>query len=44
MNLIAIKILVGFVVGVLIGLTGVGGGVLLLPILIFGSSNIAVRW
>src|ERR1700720_2575131 len=36
MNLIAIKILVGFVVGVLIGLTGVGGGVLLLPILIFG--------
>src|SRR5438270_9424424 len=36
MNLIAIKILVGFVVGVLIGLTGVGGGVLLLPVLIFG--------
>jgi uncharacterized membrane protein YfcA len=30
------KILVGFVVGVLIGLTGVGGGVLLLPVLIFG--------
>src|SRR5229473_5243868 len=36
MNLMAIKILVGFVVGVLIGLTGVGGGVLLLPVLIFG--------
>jgi uncharacterized membrane protein YfcA len=36
MPLIAAKILVGFVVGVLIGLTGVGGGVLLLPILIFG--------
>ncbi len=31
-----IKSLVGFVVGALIGLTGVGGGVLLLPILIFG--------
>ncbi len=30
------KILVGFVVGVLIGLSGVGGGVLLLPVLIFG--------
>src|SRR5450755_1719388 len=36
MPLIAAKILVGFVVGVLIGLTGVGGGVLLLPVLIFG--------
>jgi uncharacterized protein len=36
MPLIAIKILVGFIVGVLIGLSGVGGGVLLLPILIFG--------
>jgi uncharacterized protein len=31
-----IKILVGLGVGTLIGLTGVGGGVLLLPILIFG--------
>src|ERR1700680_520618 len=31
-----IKSLIGFFVGVLIGLTGVGGGVLLLPILIFG--------
>lgn len=29
------KIIVGFVVGTLIGMTGVGGGVLLLPILIF---------
>ncbi len=36
MPIIAAKILVGFVVGVLIGMTGVGGGVLLLPILIFG--------
>ena len=32
---IAGKILVGFVVGTLIGMTGIGGGVLLLPILIF---------
>jgi hypothetical protein len=31
-----IKSLVGFCVGTLIGMTGVGGGVLLLPILIFG--------
>jgi uncharacterized membrane protein YfcA len=36
MPVIAIKILVGFVVGILIGLSGVGGGVLLLPVLIFG--------
>ena len=36
MSLIAAKIMVGFVVGVLIGMTGVGGGVLLLPVLIFG--------
>ena len=36
MPLIAAKILVGFVVGILIGLSGVGGGVLLLPVLIFG--------
>src|SRR3954453_14830674 len=36
MSLLALKILVGFVVGVLIGLSGVGGGVLLLPVLIFG--------
>ena len=33
---IVIKILIGFVVGTLIGVTGLGGGVLLLPILIFG--------
>ena len=36
MPLLAAKILVGFVVGILIGMSGVGGGVLLLPILIFG--------
>lgn len=36
MELLSLKILVGFVVGVLIGLSGVGGGVLLLPVLIFG--------
>jgi uncharacterized membrane protein YfcA len=36
MSLVAAKILVGFVVGVLIGMSGVGGGVLLLPVLIFG--------
>src|SRR5580693_905231 len=36
MSLIAAKIMVGFAVGVLIGMTGVGGGVLLLPVLIFG--------
>jgi len=35
-ELLLAKILVGFVTGVLIGLTGVGGGVLMLPILIFG--------
>src|SRR6202043_221288 len=33
---LVIKILVGFGVGTLIGMTGLGGGVLLLPILIFG--------
>jgi uncharacterized protein len=33
--LIAGKIAIGFVVGTLIGMTGVGGGVLLLPMLIF---------
>jgi uncharacterized membrane protein YfcA len=33
--LIAGKIAIGFVVGTMIGLTGVGGGVLLLPMLIF---------
>ena len=30
------KVLIGFTVGTLIGLTGLGGGVLLLPMLIFG--------
>jgi uncharacterized protein len=34
--LILAKIVIGFVVGVLIGMSGVGGGVLLLPVLIFG--------
>src|SRR5947208_11469164 len=33
---IAAKILIGLVVGILIGMTGLGGGVLLLPLLIFG--------
>jgi len=33
---IAAKILIGFTVGTLLGMTGMGGGVLLLPILIFG--------
>jgi uncharacterized membrane protein YfcA len=36
MTLLAFKIAVGFMVGTLIGMTGLGGGVLLLPILIFG--------
>lgn len=36
MPLLPLKILVGFIVGILIGMTGVGGGVLLLPVLIFG--------
>src|SRR5258708_14399149 len=36
MELVLAKILIGFVVGILIGLTGLGGGVLLLPTLIFG--------
>ena len=36
MELISLKILIGFVVGTLIGMTGLGGGVLLLPLLIFG--------
>src|SRR5439155_25531777 len=36
MELIALKILIGLIVGLLIGLTGLGGGVLLLPLLIFG--------
>ena len=36
MELLTLKILVGFAVGILIGMSGVGGGVLLLPVLIFG--------
>lgn len=36
MEMLTLKILVGFIVGVLIGMSGVGGGVLLLPVLIFG--------
>jgi uncharacterized membrane protein YfcA len=36
MEAIALKIVVGLIVGTLIGMTGLGGGVLLLPILIFG--------
>ncbi|MGB0110977.1 MAG: sulfite exporter TauE/SafE family protein [Terriglobales bacterium] len=36
MDLLLLKILIGFIVGTLIGLTGLGGGVLLLPLLIFG--------
>src|SRR5438874_1872520 len=36
MEAIVAKILIGLIVGFLIGLTGLGGGVLLLPILIFG--------
>src|SRR6202041_625626 len=36
MELLLAKILIGFLVGTLIGLTGIGGGVLLLPLLIFG--------
>jgi len=36
MGLLLAKILIGFSVGTLIGLTGLGGGVLLLPMLIFG--------
>src|SRR6266536_5190104 len=36
MELIGLKIVIGLVVGTLIGLTGLGGGVLLLPLLIFG--------
>ena len=36
MELLLAKILIGFTVGTLIGMTGLGGGVLLLPTLIFG--------
>jgi uncharacterized protein len=33
---LGLRILIGFLVGTLIGMTGLGGGVLLLPLLIFG--------
>jgi uncharacterized membrane protein YfcA len=33
---VELRVLIGFIVGMLIGMTGLGGGVLLLPILIFG--------
>jgi uncharacterized membrane protein YfcA len=36
MELLLVKVLIGFTIGTLIGLTGLGGGVLLLPMLIFG--------
>jgi len=36
MEFLLAKVLIGFGVGALIGLTGLGGGVLLLPVLIFG--------
>lgn len=36
MESVTLKICIGFTVGLLIGLTGLGGGVLLLPVLIFG--------
>src|SRR5208283_1486705 len=36
MEFLLLKVLIGFSVGTLIGMTGVGGGVLLLPMLIFG--------
>ena len=35
-SLLVTKVLIGTLVGMLIGLSGIGGGVLLLPILIFG--------
>ena len=38
MILVLLKIVIGMLVGTLVGLTGLGGGVLLLPILIFGLS------
>src|SRR6266404_8429256 len=43
MELLLAKILIGFAVGTLIGMTGLGGGVLLLPILIFGLHVPAIR-
>lgn len=43
MEAAAIKVLIGLIVGTLIGLTGLGGGVLLLPILIFGLGVPAIK-
>src|SRR5947199_671183 len=43
MEAAAIRIVIGFIVGTLIGLTGLGGGVLLLPILIFGLGVPAIK-
>ena len=43
MEAVALKIFIGLTVGTLIGLTGLGGGVLLLPILIFGLSVPAIK-
>ena len=43
MEAAALRILIGLVVGILIGLTGLGGGVLLLPILIFGLKIPAIQ-
>jgi uncharacterized protein len=40
---LVLKTLIGFGVGTLIGMTGLGGGVLLLPILIFGLGVPAMR-
>lgn len=34
--MLVVKVLIGFVVGSMVGMTGLGGGVLLLPMLIFG--------
>lgn len=36
MDFVLIKVVIGFLVGALVGLTGMGAGVVLLPVLIFG--------
>ena len=43
MEAAALRVLIGLIVGTLIGLTGLGGGVLLLPILIFGLGVPAIK-
>jgi uncharacterized protein len=43
MEAATVRILIGLIVGTLIGLTGLGGGVLLLPILIFGLGVPAIK-